>query len=101
MTVKLPAEFVVLNRPVSPVDVFPVEEGRLVALVGKELVLKSLIGHLLVLLADFHLLRVPDFGSADVLAASVVIQQGRCCRSIVTLGVEGLYLFKSFVVKIQ
>ena len=101
VAVQLPAEFVVLNRPIAPIDVFAIEIRRLVTLVGEELVLQGLVSPFLLFLVDFHLLDITDIRCADALAVTVVVQKGSRCGIVVTALMCSLNAGKSGSIEIQ
>ena len=77
VTVKLPTQFVVLYRPVFPVDVLSVVERWLVAFMYEECMLHSVVGPLLLFLTDSNLIQV-NIRSLDVGTCAVIIEQCLC-----------------------
>ena len=101
MAVELPTEFVVLHRPVSPVDVLAIVERRLVALVNKECVLEGVVCPFLLFFVDFHFFDVSDFRSAYPFPTAVVFEKVRSRSRIVSPLVRSPDFFKSRTRQIQ
>ena len=78
VTVKLPAQFVILYRPVFPVNVLTVVERWLVTFMYEECMLHSFVGPLLFFLTDSNLIQVYIW-SLDVGTCAVIIEQCLCC----------------------
>lgn len=98
MPVKLPTKFIILNRPVLPVDIFAVVERRLVAIVYIERMFQCLIRPLLLTLADVQVVKVDG---RVYNSFAMIIQQCLGCFIFFSRFMESFYLFQPGVIKVE
>ena len=87
MAVELPTEFVVLHRPVLPIDVFAVVVRGLISFVNKEGVFEAVVCPLLFFFADFYLGDIGDIRMVHAGAGAIVFEKGLGGFGVVSLGV--------------
>ena len=101
VAVELPAQFVVLDRPVSPVDVISVVERRLIAVMCEKSVIEGIVCPLLLLSVDFDFLYVTDFRGKDAGAVSVIVQERYGGKGILPVFMQCLDFLQSGIVEVK